>query len=147
MKRRAKGVYEHRTASRSACVVLVCRDEGESDRMVGLMTDAGPFVLVTYRKVEDLAMNAPREGASLVILDDDFSPEQAERSLRWLKRWQPSATVALIGRPECPELEMTARMAGASYFVRPVAEMEWRAMLAHVMVMRTKSSSPTGATQ
>lgn len=133
MERRAKGVYAHRSPRRFACVAMVCGDPAESDLVCRLMRDAASCSLLTYRKVEDLAMNAPIGGASLVILADGSSESVVERSLRWLKRWCPSAAVAVVGVPECPGLELVARMGGASYFVRPVAEAQWRALLEHAL--------------
>ena len=133
MERRAKGVCAHRAPSRSTCVAMVCRDSSESGLVSRLMKEIGSCSLMTYAKVEDLAMNAPRRGASLVILADDSPKPIVERSLRWLKRWCPAASVAVVGVPECPDLELVARMGGASYFVRPVAEQQWRALLEHAL--------------
>ena len=132
MERRAKGVYVRRTPGRSAFVVMVCKDPDEVDRVSRLMREMGSCSLVTYRRVCDLALNAPRSGASLVILADDSPEPTVEHSLRWLRRWCPAATVAVVGAGG-PELEIVARAGGASYFARPVAEDQWRALLEHAL--------------
>jgi hypothetical protein len=89
-------------------------------------------------------MNAPRSGASLVILADDSPEPMVEHSLRWLKRWCPAASVAVIGGAGYPNLEIVARTGGASYFVHPVAEDQWRALLEHALhaAGRSRTSLP-----
>jgi len=133
MERRAKGVYAHRAPGRSVCVAMVCSDPSVSGLVSRLLRELGSCNLVLYSRAEDLAMNAPRGGASLVILADDSTTTIVEHSLRWLKRWRPTAAVAVVGVPERPDLELVARTGGASYFVRPVLEAQWRALLEHAL--------------
>jgi len=144
MERRAKGVYARHAPGRSAFVVMVCSDPDEVDRVSRLMRDMGSCSLVTYRRICDLAMNAPRNGASLVVLADDSPQPMVEHSLRWLRRWCPGASVAVVGSTDRPNLEIVARSGGASYFVHPVAEDQWRALLEHALntVGRFRTSLP-----
>ncbi len=121
------------------CIVVVFRLDSEVDHVADLLSSNGTGRLVTYRKIEDLALNAPRGPVALFVLADDSRPATTRRSLAWAKRRWPTCPSMVVGNPGDRELEMAARSCGASYFVRPVGRLEWAAVVEHGLARAAKA--------
>jgi len=110
-------------------VVLVGHDEPEVSRVAGLLGGIRSGRLVAYDKVEDVAQSPPRGRAALVVAATLQSCEGTVRAVEALRRCWPDAALALVGDAGCGRQECWARAVGAMYFVSPIAEAQWRALL------------------
>ena len=128
-----KGVSLNAPVRSQPLVVLVCRSETEAEHVGALVGGIGVGSLVTYRKVEDLALNPPRRRATLVILTGLRSHAAVARALQWLNRYWPRCSSVVISCASDQEMEKVARGGGAMYFVRPVSDGEWRDMLEYAV--------------
>jgi DNA-binding response OmpR family regulator len=114
-----------------SCIVMVCEDLSEADQIARLLEEQEVACLVTYRRAEDLVVNAPRAKVALIILAGNEKPALMSRTLRWLRRRWPHCPVTVVGCTGDNGLEMAARAGGATYLVRPVTREEWLAILEH----------------
>ena len=110
-------------------VVLVGHEEPEVSRVAGLLGGIRSGRLVAYDKVEDVAQSPPRGRAALVVVAALQSCEGTRRALEAFKRRWPQAALALVGDAGAARQERWARVAGAMYFVSPIAPAQWQALL------------------
>lgn len=118
---------------RRLCIVMVCEDASEASAVGQQMQQVNTASLVTYRKAEDLYLNAPAGRVVLIILASLADPPAAEQTLSWMRRRWPQSPIFVVGNAGGPELEQAARQGGASYLTRPVTPDEWGAVLEHVL--------------
>lgn len=115
----------------SPCIVMVCNDQSEAEQVGRLLAQHERSCLATYRRAEDLIFNSPRGRVAVVILAGDESAAQIARTLLWLRRRWPNCPAWVVGGGGDRELELAARVGGASYLVRPIAGEEWAAVIEH----------------
>ncbi|MCD6365504.1 MAG: hypothetical protein J7M14_06475 [Planctomycetes bacterium] len=120
-------------AEGGVCIVMVCADMSEADQVGRQLLELNRGCLVTYRRAEELMLNAPADRVALVILAGDESPGVLRRMLKWLRRRQPQCSITVIGNEGCGQHEMAARQGAANYFTRPVDSRQWAALLAHAL--------------
>ena len=120
------------TARSDACIVMVCgRDEADQVRRQLADYDAG--CLITYKRVEDLVLNAPSGKVALVILAARQDAATTKRTLKWLRHRWPDCSVAVVGDPDAADDERIARQGGAMYVARPVESDYISAVVSHVL--------------
>ena len=130
MKRNGiKGVSPDAPVQGVPLIVMVCRRVEEVKKLTDLLGGEDSGRLITYAGVGDLALNAPRGEAALVIFANAMKPGGTSRALRWLNRHWPRCMGAIIADESTAELETIVRSRGAMYFVRPISDGEWQAML------------------
>jgi DNA-binding NtrC family response regulator len=113
---------------------MVCEDQHEASEAARQLLQVNNGSLVTYRRAEDALLNSPAGRVALIILaHQEQTPESTGRMLAWMRRRWPDSSVAVIGNDGGGTLEVTARIGGACYFVRPVTPDQWRSMFEHVM--------------
>ncbi|MFB3891769.1 MAG: hypothetical protein ACE15C_07070 [Phycisphaerae bacterium] len=105
----------------------------EADQVGRQLSELNTGCLVTYRRIEDLAQNAPAGKVALIVLATDDEPAVTGRTLKWLRHRWPRCPVTVVGDTGCGEHEMAAREGGACYLTRPVRCEEWAALLTHVL--------------
>jgi len=127
-----------RPAVSRPCVVMVCTDMREAEQVVRQLVKFDNGCLVTYRRVEDLKLNAPTGRVALVILSNAGSPSGIRRTLRWLRHRWPRCPITIVGNAGCGEDEMAAREGGALFLTRPVGQEQWAAILNHVLGDRVR---------
>lgn len=119
--------------SNSLCIVMVCEDMSEADMVSRQLSEVNTGYLVTYRRVEDIVLNAPAGQVALVILATSDSPAVVRRTLKWLRHRWPRCGLTVVGDVGSGEYEMAAREGGAYYLTRPVAPDQWVALVTHVL--------------
>ena len=124
----------------TTCIVMVCAAE-EADQIGRQLSQLDRGCLVTYRRVEDMVLNAPTGKVSMVILAGQQETGAMRRTLRWLRHRWPSCPVAVVGDTGGDSHEMTARKGGALYLARPVRAEYWSAMVSHLAPSATGKSS------
>lgn len=122
-----------RPASHALCIVMVCADLSEADQVSRQLSELNTGCLVTYRRVEDLTLNAPTGKVALVILSAQDDPVVMARTLRWLRHRWPRCSVTVVGDAGSTEQELVAREGGAYFLARPVVPEQWAALLGHVL--------------
>jgi len=110
----------------------------EAEQVVRQLVKFDNGCLVTYRRVEDLKLNAPTGRVALVILSNAGSPSGIRRTLRWLRHRWPRCPITIVGNAGCGEDEMAAREGGALFLTRPVGQEQWAAILNHVLGDRVR---------
>ena len=115
---------------RVASYVLMVSSDGELVRDVAdLMRAFKACALVTFESVEVLVQSVPRSSPALAILADAEPQGGTERALGWLKRSWPRCRSVVVSAAVDKRMEVAARRCGALYFVRPVSQAEWLAIL------------------
>ena len=110
-------------------VLVVSQYASEIDRIAGLVGGIGTATVIAYGKVEDVAVNPPQGSAVLAVLGSLDDLLATTGVMRWLRRRWPSCARAMIDDVGDCESEIAARSEGATYFIRPVGDAEWSAML------------------
>ena len=118
-----------RPVGRRLCAVMVCTDASEADHVGRLLSELNSECLVTYRRVQDLVLNAPAGPVALVILATDDAPQTVQRTLAWLRRRWPHCPLTVVADEGCGEHELAARRGGANFLARPVTREQWLAVL------------------
>lgn len=134
MNGRAQQCRDRAIPGCSATVAMVCRDDAEAARVGQLLEGIGSGSLMTFRRTEDISSNAPRRAVSLVVMTGMSDADITRDSLRKLRRSLPRVALAVIGETSSIELEIAVREAGAIFFVKPVTDEQWVAMLEHAIV-------------
>lgn len=115
------------------CIVMACGGAEEATRVGDEVSQVNSGCLVTYRKAEDVLLNAPAGRVALMILASEDDPDVIVRILRWMRRRWPHCPVVVIGDEGGGPLEMAARTGGASFLARPVSAEQWSALVSHVL--------------
>jgi hypothetical protein len=110
-------------------VVVVCQDPSVVDLLTGSAESAFGGSFVTYGRMEDMALNPPSGAATMIVLADLCEPAGLRGALEWLGRYWPRCARVVISTQGGMETEIAARAGGALYFVHPVLESEWNALL------------------
>ena len=119
--------------SRGLCIVMVCGDFAEAAEVARQLLQVNTGSLVTYRRAEDLLMNTPAGRVALIILAEGGDPKKIDRTLKWIRQRWAGCPVVLVGDDGGGEMEMAARVNGASYLTRPVSSQQWAAMIEHAL--------------
>jgi hypothetical protein len=82
-----------------------------------------------YDRAEQLFASVPVEPVDLLVIGPTISPDAVTRITRWSRRHWPRCTTVVLGQPGDGNHERMARRNGAMYFVLPVADLMWNAML------------------
>ena len=122
-------------------MVMACTDMSEADQVGRQLLEVNSGYMVTYRRAEDLMLNAPGGTVALVILASDDEPATIGRILKWLRHRWPRCPITVVGDQGCGAHEMAARAGGASYLTRPVSAEQWTAILTHVLGGHLRGSS------
>ena len=122
-----------RPTGRGLCIVMVCTDMSEADQVSRQLEQVDNACLVTYRRAEDLMLNAPCGKVALIILATADAPMRVKHTLSWLRHRWPRCPITVIGDSGSGEHEMAAREGGAFYLTRPVAPEAWEAALSHAL--------------
>jgi hypothetical protein len=107
---------------------------GEADQVSRQLEQVDNACLVTYRRVEDLMLNAPCGKVALIILATADAPLRVKHTLSWLRHRWPGCSITVIGDSGCGEHEMAAREGGAFYQARPVAPETWGSVLSDALL-------------
>ena len=110
-------------------VVSIGCDDVEAKHLAGLLGGFRAGRLVAYGKVNDVVQSPPRGRAALVILAGLQASEGIGRTVQLFRRRWPDAAVVVIGQAGADACEIAARVAGALYFVRPLSDGQWHALL------------------
>ena len=129
-----------RPAGRNKCVVVVCADD-EADQIRRQLSEFNTGCLITYRRVEDLALNAPAGKVALVVLACNESPAVMRQTLKWLRHRWPGCPITVVGDIGGDEYEVTAREGSAVYVTRPVESEQLGAIVSHVLGGPRKAAS------
>ena len=119
-----------RPTRRSLCVVMICTDSSEADRVGRLLLELNNGCLVTYQRVEQLMLDAPARRPASVVLARQDDPRAIRRALDWLRNRWPHCPVTVVGDEGGGTYERAVRACGANYLTRPVPAEQWRATLA-----------------
>jgi FixJ family two-component response regulator len=114
---------------REPFVLMVSRDEEEIRQVTDLLQARAACALMTYESVEELVQNVPTGRAAVAILAGADQPGGADRALRWLGHRWPRCISVVVNEAADRQLEIAVRRTGAMYFVRPVSQAEWLAIL------------------
>jgi len=117
------------------CIVVACADTAEAARLGSQISQVYTGTLVTYRKAEDILLNAPAGRVALIILVADDDPARLGKTLSWMRRRWHRCPVTVLGAEGNVELETAARMQGATYLTRPVGPEQWASLVQHVLSM------------
>ena len=112
---------------------MVCENLGEAAEVGKLLTKVNTGSLITYRRVADVLLNAPASRIALIILANSDSPVTVGMTLKRMRRRWPNCPIVVVGDEGAGEFEMSARIEGASYLVRPVSSTQWASMIEHVL--------------
>ena len=110
---------------------MVCQGE-EAQQVSRQLADHDSGCLITYRRVEDMVLNAPSGQVALVILAGQDDPAGAKRTLQWLRHRWPGCPVTVVSGAGA-DYERTARQGGALYVDRGLAEHHLPAIVAHAL--------------
>ncbi len=122
-----------RRQGRQVCIVMICEDLGEAAEVGKLLAQVNTGSLITYCRAADVLLNAPAGRIALIILANSDSPAMVGMTLKRMRRRWPNCPVVVVGDEGAGELEMSARIEGASYLVRPVSSTQWASMIEHVL--------------
>jgi hypothetical protein len=128
-------------ARQNSCILMVSGGE-EADRLGHQLSDQGNACLMTYRRVEDLVLNAPAGRVALVILVAEDDPAGTRRTLRWLGHRWPGCPIMVVSTDGGLEHELAARQGGAFYLASGEAEQQLPDMVSHVL--RLQAADKTG---
>ena len=117
------------------CIVVACQDAAEAAQLGGQLSQVHTGTLVTYRRAEDILLNAPAGRVALIILSADDDPTRLRKTLSWMRHRWSRCPVTVVGSPGDIELERAARTGGATYLTRPVSPAEWASLVQHVLTM------------
>ena len=123
------------------CIVVACEDAAEAARLGSLISQVHSGTLVTYRKAEDILLNAPAGRVALIILATDDDPARLGKTLSWLRRRWHRCPVTVVGTEGNVEQETAARMEGATYLTRPAGPEQWASLVQHVLNMQGRIAS------
>jgi len=123
------------------CIVVACGDVAEAAQISRQISQVHKGTLVTYRRADDILLNAPAGRVALIILAADNDPVAIGKTLGWMRRRWPRCPIVVIGNVGGGALEMAARTGGASYLTRPVSAEEWAALVQHVLSMHAQMIS------
>lgn len=126
----------NRPADGCLCIVMVCADSREAEQVSSALLELNSGCLITYRRAEDLLVNAPAGKIALIILAAGEKPDKIGHTLRWLKHRWPGCNVTVVGDVGSGDHELAAREGGAFYLTRPVSTEQWSAILSHALGMR-----------
>ena len=124
-----------------ACPLSVCDEAAEAARLGSQISKVHSGTLVTYRKAEDILLNAPAGRVVLIILAADDDPARLGKTLSWMRRRWHRCPVTVVGTEGNVEQETAARMEGATYLTRPVGPEEWVSLVQHVLNMHGRIAS------
>ena len=111
-----------------SCVVLITQDANETEMVGEFISKVNMCVHVTYRRLEDFMLSPPVHPVTMVIIATTSPPELTRRVLAWIRnRWR-RCSVTVIGETGSGLYELQARMGGANFLTRPVADGEWAAL-------------------
>jgi len=129
-----------------AYIVMACEDLNEAAQAGQQLSQLNRGCLITYRRAEDIILNAPSGPVALIVLAGATDPEAIRVTLRWMRHRWPRSPIAVVGDAGGGDMEMSAREGGASYLTRPVTAEQWSAMLSHVLGVsgRVKSEESLG---
>ncbi len=117
------GVYrsdrESPSLGRSACIVMVCADD-EAEQVARQLAEQDQGCLITYRRVEDLVLNAPTGKVALVVLSDSGKAGCSRGTLKWLRSRYPRCPITVVGDTGGGSAERAARESGAMFLTRPM---------------------------
>jgi len=116
-----------------ACIVMACSDLREADQVSRQLAELNTGYLITYRRGEDLMLNAPTRKVALVILATEDDPPALRIALRWLRHNWPRCPVTVVSDAGSGEEEMAAREGGAGFLTRPVSAGQWSSLLSHAL--------------
>lgn len=126
---------------RQVYIVMVCEDLGEAAEVGELLSKVNTGSLITYRRAEDVLLNYPSGRVALIVLADSQDPAKVGRTLKLMRHRWPNCPIVVVGDEGGGELEMAARIEGASYLVRPVSSQQWAGMVEHVLGSRSRIAS------
>jgi hypothetical protein len=90
--------------------------------------------IVVYHRLVDLLHAPPRgEDLGLIVLGDQIEPAALVRTLRWLARQYPLATLAVLADTGSGACEVAARLGGAVFLTRPYQQPDWSDLLGHTV--------------
>jgi len=115
---------------------MVCADE-EAAQIGNELSQFDSGCLVTYRRVEDLVLNAPAGKVALVVLAGQDDPAAMRRTLHWLRRRWPDCPLAVVGEGQ---QELDARKGGALFLAQLQAGRELPELVRHVMARHEPAS-------
>ncbi len=116
----------------SGCILVVCGD-CEAPRISRELSEINSGYVVSYRRVEDLVLNAPTGKVALVILAGRETPTVRERTLKWLRRRWGDCVITVVDSETSTEAEMTARKGGAMYMAEQIAPDKLSDLVSHVL--------------
>lgn len=116
-------------SGRGPCIAMSCTEECEADQVGQALLQQNTGVLITYRSAMDLIQNAPRGALAMAILAGRECPAEVRTALSWLRRRHPHCPVAVVADTGCGEEELAARLGGAIFMTRPLADEQWSALL------------------
>ena len=120
------------------CIVVACEDAAEAAQMGSQISKVHTGTLVTYRKAEDILLNAPAGRVVLIILAADDDLTRLGKTVAWMRRRWNRCPITVVGDKGNAQQELAARSGGASYLTRPVGPHEWAALVEHVLDMHGK---------
>jgi len=129
-----------RSARHRSCIVVMCADR-EAEQIGRQLSELDSGCLITYRRLEDMALNSPTGKVALVVLAGVDAPAVTRRTLKWLRHRWPGCPLAVVGDVGGGEDERAAREGGAMYVTRPAAPSQVWQMVAHVLGGRTRSGT------
>lgn len=121
-----------RSARSATCIVMVCAPD-EADQVSRQLPEHDTSCLITYRRVEDLVLNAPASKVALVILAGGAGAVATRRTVKWLRHRWPGCPITVVGKHRTVEEEMAAREGGAMYLPRPVEAEDLSEIVSHAL--------------
>jgi DNA-binding NtrC family response regulator len=115
------------------CVLLTCDRPAEADLARLAVSQVNNTILATYRKSKEILASRPVGRAALVILAAAEEAHAVRRTLSWLRHGWPRCPVAVVGEAGSVEMELTARIGGASFLPRPVDPGAWTSIIHHAL--------------
>lgn len=115
------------------CVLLTCDKPAEAGWARAAVSQVNNTILATYRKSKEILASRPVGRTALVILAAAEEADAVRRTLSWLRRRWPSCPVAVVGEAGSVEMELTARIGGASFLPRPVDPGVWMSIIHHAL--------------
>lgn len=126
------------------CIVMACGNAEEAAEVGQQLSQVDTGTLVTYRRAEDLLLNAPAGRVALVILAGSDEPQAVSRILLTLRNRWPRCPLVVVGNDGGGAMERAARAGGANFLVRPVRSEEWSALIDHVLSVKARIANRLG---
>ena len=96
------------SARGAVCVVLVCDDTDEAEKIGRTLLKMNNGILVAFQRVEHMVLNAPAGKVAVAILFTQDPPALIGRALKWLRNHWPHCHVTVVGDVGGGPYEMAA---------------------------------------